>query len=132
MKKNLVLLVVVFAVFFSWSNVSHAQCVFPSVDFSQCFRTSVTQNGQGYIARDVLGILENIGGFLLVASGIIAGIVIIVAGVLYMGAGSNSARVATAKAVFKNGLIGALIFFAAGVIVNTIALIALDPFGFFS
>ena len=84
------------------------------------------------MASDIVGILENIGGFLMVIAGILAGIVIVVAGIIFMSAGSDQTKVGTAKAVFKNGVIGALIIFAAGVIVNTIALLALDPFGFFS
>lgn len=120
------------ALFITWSNVSFAQCVPPNLDFTDCFRISVTNSGQGYVATDVVAVLENIGGFLMIIAGVLAGIVIVVAGVVYMAAGSNQTRVGTAKAVLKNGVIGALIMFAAGIIINTIALLALDPFGFFS
>ncbi len=132
MKKVLLAFFLV-ALFLTWSNTSFAQCVPPYLNFTDCFRSSVTQSGgPTYGASSVVEILENIGGFLMVIAGILAGIVIVVAGIVYMGAGSNQTRVGTAKAVFKNGVIGALIIFATGIIVNTIAMLALDPFGFFS
>ncbi|MDO8496831.1 MAG: pilin [bacterium] len=131
MKKVLLAFFLV-ALFLTWSNASFAQCVPPNINFTDCFRQTVTQSGQGYVASNVVEILENIGGFLMVIAAVLAGIVIVLSGVLYMSAGSNPTRAGTAKTVLKNGVIGALIMFAAGVIVNTIALLALDPFGFFS
>lgn len=131
MKKVLLAFFLV-AIFLTWSNMSFAQCVPPNIDFTNCFRSAVTQSGQGYVASNVVQILENIGGFLMIIAGVLAGIVIVVAGIFYMSAGSDTGRLTTAKAIFKNGIIGALIMFAAGVIVNTVALVALDPFGFFS
>ncbi len=69
--------------------------------------------------------------WLYVIAGIILGITLIWSGLTYMSAGNNSARVTTAKAIFKNGVIGALIFFAVGTIINTIELLANNPGGFF-
>lgn len=132
MKKLSVIAFLLVALFLGWSNVSHAQCTPPFLNFVSCFRSSTDPSIQTYIATDVVNILESIGGFLLVIAGILAGIVIIVSGVMWMTAGSNPARVGAAKSIFKNGVIGALIFFGAGIIINTIALLALDPFGFFS
>ena len=131
--KKVLLLAVVAILFFGWSSASLAQCT-PGgfIDFVQCFRGSVTQGGVGYVASDVILVMESIGGFLMIIAGVLAGVVIVVSGIMYMGAGSNQTRVGAAKAIFKNGVIGALIIFAAGVIINTIALLALDPFGFFS
>ena len=48
-----------------------------------------------------------------------------------MVSGSNQQRVGMAKGVFKNGIIGSLILFAAGIIVNTIILLVSDPLNFF-
>ncbi|MBI2064618.1 MAG: hypothetical protein HYT62_01030 [Candidatus Yanofskybacteria bacterium] len=132
--KKVMLAVVLAVLFVGWSSVSYAQCV-PggTVDFVSCFRSAV---GIGAsvppVASDLVSLLENIGGFLIVAAGVVAGIVIIVSGIVYMSSGSDTGRLTTAKAIFKNGIVGALIIFAAGIIINTIALIALDPFGFFS
>lgn len=80
---------------------------------------------------DLLLISENIGGFLMVLGGILAGIVIIWAGIAYMTSGSDSTRVKTAKDVLKAGLIGALIIFGSGVIINTLRALATNPLQFF-
>ncbi|OGM96328.1 MAG: hypothetical protein A3B86_04275 [Candidatus Yanofskybacteria bacterium RIFCSPHIGHO2_02_FULL_38_22b] len=90
-----------------------------------------TVQGRPLYLSDFETILESVAGFLIIAGGILAGIAIIVSGVLYMMAGSDTAKVTTAKAWFKNGLIGALILFAVGLIIQTLLLIATDPFDFF-
>ena len=95
----------------------------PGFNAQLCYQqTQANQTSLG--AQGIFAIMQNIGGFLLVAAGVIAGIVIIVAGLVWMSAGSNTTRTASAKAIFKNGVIGALIIFAAGVIINTIVLLA--------
>ena len=88
-------------------------------------------NASGTNATDILSIVQSIGGFLLVAGGIIAGIVIIAAGLMWMAAGSNPTRVTAARSIFKNGIIGALVIFAAGLIIQTIILLATDWQTFF-
>lgn len=131
MKKVLLAFFLV-AIFLTWSNLSFAQwCIPPNINFINCFRTSITPQGPIY-ASGIVQILESVGGFLMVIAGVLAGIVIIVAGLFYMSAGSDTGRLTTAKAIFKNGIIGALIMFATGIILDTIALIALDPLNFFS
>lgn len=129
MKKALLILALV-ALFMGWSNVSYAQCN-PPYNFSGCFR--LTYSSQAPLqAITLIQVLENIGGFLIIAAGIVAGIVIIVAGLMWMSAGSNTTRLANAKALFKNGIIGALILFAAGLIIQTIILLATNWVVFFS
>lgn len=129
MKKVSIILVLVVGVSLFWSSSSYAQC-FPREDYQQCFER-INSPGVGLSAPTLTDLLENIGGFLIAAAGIIAGIVIIVAGIMWMGAGSNQTRVTSAKAIFKNGVIGALIIFAAGVIINTIVILASDWRNFF-
>lgn len=131
MIRVITLIILMAAVFVGWSNVGFAQCEQGNYDFAQCFRDTTTF-GNPFAATTLLEVLENIGGFLVVAAGILAGIVIITAGLVYMSAGNDSGRVTTAKAIFKNGVIGALILFMAGIIVNTIVLLAIDPLGFFT
>ena len=53
--------------------------------------------------------------------------VFIYAGVLWVTAGDNQTKVTKAKALFKNAVIGALIVFGVGVIMNTIADFARQP-----
>lgn len=105
-----------------------------SVAFAQSFRDTfrLTINARPAYASDLVDILQSIAGFLIITGGVLAGIAVIVSGILWMSAGSNSGRVDTAKAWFKNGVIGALILFAVGLIIQTILLIATDPFGFLS
>ena len=81
--------------------------------------------------NDLLSIPENIGGFLVVLGEILAGIAIVWAGIVYMTSGSDSTRVKTAKDILKVGLIGALIIFGAGGIINTIRALATNPLNFF-
>ena len=79
----------------------------------------------------LIDLLQNIGGFLIVAGTVLAGIFIIWSGVVYMSAGNNSTRITSAKAIFKNGLIGAIIVFGVGVIMQTLVALMADPTGFF-
>ncbi|MFH1231185.1 MAG: hypothetical protein V1709_06775 [Planctomycetota bacterium] len=69
-----------------------------------------------YIA-DIIG---KIARFLVLISAVIAVIMIVWSGVIWMTAG-DSKRVDQAKATLKNGVRGALIVFGVGVIINTIA-----------
>ena len=130
-----ILFIIVFSVVvFGWSNFSRADdvgCIPPSVNFINCFRAVINPSRSTFTASSFILLAETIAGFLMVIGAIIAGIVIIVSGIMYMGAGSDTAKVTSAKTVFKNGIIGALIFFAVGIIINTIALIAYRPFEFF-
>jgi hypothetical protein len=123
MKKALV--VVFFAgCLLSLAGVSYAQNQF--IDQFQIVMGAAPASGS-----EVLDIVRSVAGYLIVLGGIAAGIAIIASGLLYMAAASNTSRLATAKAVFKNGVIGALILFAAGLIVNTIILLAVNWQQFF-
>ena len=82
--------------------------------------------------NEVLDIVRSVAGYLIVFGGILAGIAIIASGIMFMAAGSNTARLAAAKSIFKNGVVGALILFAAGLIINTIILLATNWQQFFS
>ena len=105
----------------------------PGVTFNAqlCYQTT-TDNQNALGAQGIFAILQNIGGFLMAAAGVIAGIVIIVAGLVWVSAGSNQTRVTSAKTIFKNGVLGSLIIFAAGLIINTIVLLATQWQSFFN
>ena len=123
MKTNIQTYLFLVMIFFCFALVSSAQ-TYPDV-----YRTHIA--GRPLHLYDVEDILEGIAGFLIITGGILAGIAIIVSGILYMMAGSDTAKVTTAKGWFKNGLIGALILFGVGVIIQTLLLIASRPLGFF-
>ena len=129
--KKIIIFIALVGVYLSLSTASYAQCVPPATNFIDCFRAYTDPSQDPLDASSIVEIIETIAGFLIVAGGIIAGIILIWSGIMYMGAGSDPTKVTAAKAFFKNGLIGALILFAVGLILNTVALIAMDPFGFF-
>ena len=123
--KKVILASLAIGLFVGFFNVSHAQNQF--ID-----QFNLVMNTQPSSGDEVLDIVRSIAGYLIFLGGILAGIAIIVAGIMYMAAGSNPTRVSGARAIFKNGVIGALILFAAGLIVNTIILLATSWQTFFS
>ncbi|MDP3697191.1 MAG: hypothetical protein Q8R55_04145 [Candidatus Taylorbacteria bacterium] len=80
---------------------------------------------------EVVSLGARIAGFLIFSAEILAAVVVVWSGIMYMSAGSDETKVKNAKAMLKNGLIGALILFGVGVILNTVANFALDPVGYF-
>ena len=88
-------------------------------------------SGRAISLDEIILIAENAGGFLMVLGGVIASIAIIWSGVVYLTAGSDSARVTSAKDTLKAAIIGAFILFSTGLILNTIQLFATDPLRFF-
>jgi|SRR3989344_2948399 len=135
MRNTTLLALFICAIFaLGWTNLTYADPCIPGSpgfnSFEDCYtQTSIT--GTQTDAFEFIEIARNVAGWLIAISGVVAGIVIIASGLMYMSAGSNSARLTSAKALFKNGVIGALILFAAGIIVNTIILLATDWLGFF-
>ena len=77
--------------------------------------------GRPITIEELLTLGEDFGGFLLVAGSIL----------MYMLAGSSQQRLSSAKAMFKAGIIGALVLFSAGVIIRTIQNFAENPLFFF-
>ena len=65
--------------------------------------------------------IEQIARFLIVVGVVLAVIFIIWGGIAYMFAGGDEARAGTAKARIMNGIIGAAVVLAVGVILQTVA-----------
>ena len=124
--KKIILGGIILGLFVSFSSVSFAQNPFIGV-FQQNMNNTQDINATGIIA-----IITSIAGFLMIAGAVLAGIAIVISGILYMTAGNNQTRVASAKAFFKNGVIGALILFSVGIVVNTVLSLASDWESFFS
>jgi hypothetical protein len=74
---------------------------------------------------------QSIGGFLMILAGILAAISIIGSGIVYLTSASNIQRVASAKSFFKVAIIGSLIIFSAGLIINTVRTLSQDPLQWF-
>ena len=81
---------------------------------------------------DLIAVGENFAGFLMVAGGILAAIFIVWSGISYLTAGADPTKVKAAIDTLKAGLIGSLIVFGVGVIIQTVKLIGEDPFSFFN
>lgn len=98
----------------------------PGLVFGQTIPTGTT-----ITSVDILDLMQRTGGFLIAAGGILATIVIVITGFMYMLAGSNQQKVTSVKSMFKAGIIGALIIFGTGIIINTVRSLATNPLGFF-
>ena len=72
---------------------------------------------------EAIGLVSNIGNFLIIIGPVILVAALVISGIIYASAGDNTGRVDKAKAWFKNAIIGGLIIFGTGVIINTIAMI---------
>lgn len=87
-------------------------------------------SGGGVTLSEVQAIIERIARFLIVVSVIIAVIAIIWGGIIWITSGGNEGRQKSAKAWVWNGVVGALIVLAVGVILQTLAgLVARTFFG---
>ena len=79
------------------------------------------------LARIMNEVLTPVANFLIAAGVIGAIITIVISGIMYFKAGSDT-KAESAKTWFKNGIIGAFIILAVGVIINTIALVVTGGF----
>jgi hypothetical protein len=70
---------------------------------------------------DVQGLIETIARFMILVSVIIAVIFIVWGGISYMSAGDDSSRISAARSRIINGIIGALVVLAVGLILQTLA-----------
>ena len=74
-------------------------------------------------------IIFRISTFLITTSAVLALIFIVWSGITYMYAGEDTAKVDSAKARLRSGIIGAAIVFGVGVIIQTVAsVVTLDFF----
>ena len=98
----------------------------PGFGFAQQIPTGVPIS-----VDNILVFAQSIGGFLMIAGGILAGIAIILSGMVYLTAGGDPQKVKTAKGILIGGIIGTLIIFGSGVIIQTVRGLATNPFQFF-
>ncbi len=77
--------------------------------------------GQPITQSEIEDMIATVANFLLIAGVILAVIFIVIAGIKYMYAGSDSTKVGEAQTMLKNGIIGAAIVMGVGVIIQTIA-----------
>ncbi len=83
--------------------------------------TNPVAAAQGLTLSEVQNDIITIAQFLMAISVIIAVIFIIWGGIRYVMAGDDSAKASSAKSTILNGVIGALIILAVGIIMQTLA-----------
>ena len=72
------------------------------------------------VTSDIISLLGQVARFLIISSTIVAVIFIVWGGIMWMSSGSDTEKQKKAKALIQNGIIGALIVLAIGVIMQTI------------
>ena len=95
--------------------------MFKIIEIAQIIIPAPPVPGQGLTLAELSVLVARVGSFLTNFGVILALIAVIVSGIIYMKAGADTAKIASAKTWFKNVLIGALIVLAVGLIINTIA-----------
>lgn len=92
--------------------------------------TVPVSGGPGVTLNEVENFIRRIANFLITVSLVIAVIFIVWGGIAYMMAGADETKAASAKSRIWNGIIGALVVLAVGVILQTLAgLVARTFFG---
>jgi|SRR3989344_258096 len=71
--------------------------------------------------QDIQGLIETVARFLILISVVVAIIFIVWGGMMYMMAGDDAAKAGAAKTRIVNGIIGALVVLAVGLILQTLA-----------
>ena len=90
----------------------------PSVVFSQGIVTCVDIDDCGY--DDLLSTFQSILNFIIYAAGVVAVIMFVWAGFIYITAGGDPGKISEAHGIFKNTLIGFIFVLAAWLIISTI------------
>jgi hypothetical protein len=101
--------------------IGAAMVLMPALALAQLPTPTSPYAGQPITLVDVQGIIETIARFLILISVVIAVIFIVWGGMMYMMAGDDAAKSGAAKTRIVNGIIGALVVLAVGLILQTLA-----------
>ena len=82
----------------------------------------------GLTLAEVIYIFRIIGSFLTTVGALLAFIIVIISGIIYMRAGSDTTKITNSQTWFRNALIGGLIVLGANMIINTLANIVTRQF----
>ena len=77
--------------------------------------------GQPVTLSDIQDLIETVARFLILISVVVAVIFIVWGGMMYMMAGDDATKSGAAKSRIVNGIIGALVVLAVGLILQTLA-----------
>jgi len=98
-----------------------AMALMPILVLAQLPTPTSPYAGQPVTLQDARDIIETVARFLILISVVIAVIFIVWGGVMYMMAGDDAAKSGAAKSRIVNGIIGALVVLAVGLILQTLA-----------
>ncbi len=93
----------------------------PAIVFAALVNPSATLTGAPVTLTEVQGLIEGAARFLIVISIVIAVIFIVYGGIRWIAAGHNDENVEKAKKIVWNGILGALVVLAVGVVLQTLA-----------
>ncbi len=98
-----------------------AMALMPMLVLAQLPTPTSPYAGTPVTLQDVRDVIETVARFLILVSVVIAVIFIVWGGISYMTAGDDSSKTSAAKSRVVNGIIGALIVLAVGLILQTLA-----------
>ncbi|MBI2676367.1 MAG: hypothetical protein HYX21_00220 [Candidatus Yanofskybacteria bacterium] len=93
----------------------------PVIALAALTNPSPVLGGQPITLTEIEKLINGIARFLIIISIVIAVIFIVYGGIRWIAAGSNEEAVGKAKTIVWNGIIGALVVLAVGVILQTLA-----------
>ena len=85
-------------------------------------------SGNALSLAEIQALIERIARFLIIVSIVIAVGFIVIGAIIYISAGGNEDRAASGKKYIFNGIIGAAVVFAVGVILQTTAALVTRTF----
>lgn len=98
-----------------------ALALMPVLVLAQLPTPTSPYSGQGLTLEDVQDLVTTVARFLILISVVIAVIFIVWGGMMYMMAGDDTTKAGAAKSRIVNGIIGALVVLAVGLILQTLA-----------
>ena len=98
-----------------------AMALMPALVLAQLPTPTSPYAGAPITLTDVQGLIETVARFLILVSVVIAVIFIVWGGIAYMSAGDDTSKSGAAKSRIVNGIIGALVVLAVGLILQTLA-----------
>ena len=98
-----------------------AMALMPALVLAQLPTPTSPYAGAPITLTDVQGLIETVARFLILTSVVVAVIFIVWGGIAYMSAGDDTSKSGAAKSRIVNGIIGALVVLAVGLILQTLA-----------
>jgi hypothetical protein len=110
---------------FAYGAAAFATILVPALVMAQALGTPSNPVGGTSIGltTDIVPLIRSVAQFLIAIALVIAVIFILWGGIMYMAAGSDEAKAGEAKSRITNGIIGAAVVLAVGLILSTLSTI---------